>query len=183
MTGAVDHRGVDPEDLIRDTAQRAPSRENLETLLAAVAARNGAAAPRIDDDGTVVVSLADEVELTLLHRAGVSGFIAAAPMPDRLAGDPDLLLDLLCANLDWHRTAGATFAKLPDGGPCVLCGLIPASGGASDRDVQAFEKSLLDFATRAADWIDELELALDLAGDDRAAEPRPASGPPPAVFA
>jgi hypothetical protein len=142
-------------------------------------------APGFDADGTLSLSVADEVPLTLVQIDGLPGIIAAADLPAGLAGDAELLADLLAANLDWRRVGGATFGKLPGDGPVVLCRLLPVAtdDGADEAAGRRLERDLLDFAAVAADWIDDLEQALDL--EDAGAAPPPAApaAAPPRGFA
>ena len=155
---------ADPEQLLERLADAAPSRVTVEGLLGTIAARIGAPAPSFDQEGLLSLTIADEVSMTLVHGDGLPGVIAAAEMPETLTSNSDLLADLLTANLDWRRVGGATFGKLPGDGPVVLCRLLPITSdeGADETASKRLEQDLLDFATVAADWIDDLETSLDL---------------------
>jgi hypothetical protein len=169
-----DQAASDPEIALQQIGDASLTRQEVEEILAAFGSRNGLPPLVFDEDGTIELSIADEVEMVLLHVPSFPGVMAGAALPEGLGERGDLTRELLRANLSWAETAGATFVRFPGGGPYALCRLISLAG----RDDRAFERELLAFAGQARDWIDEIELGLDLPRTDADAGPAPRAGTP-----
>ena len=164
------------EALVTKTGETRLDRAEIEAVLAAFARRNGLPAMVFDEEGTIALSIADELEVTLALVAHFPGVLALVALPEELAVRGDVTRRLLQANLSWPLTAGGTFAKLPGDEAPQFCRLI----GLAERDDQVFERELMAFAERAREWLEEIELVLDLPPDEQT-RPREPAAPMPRV--
>ena len=163
-----------PDQAISRIAETRLDRTDIEAILAKFTARNQLPALRFGDDGMTELSIAGEVDLALFLVPDFPGLMVAACLPEELAEHSDICRELLQANLGWAQAHGATFSKFPNDGPFALCRCIALATG----DDRAFEQELLAFAEQAAEWIDEIELGLDLPADGGATPPAPPSASP-----
>ncbi|MCP5315830.1 MAG: type III secretion system chaperone [Chromatiaceae bacterium] len=146
------------EQRIAGLEDAVPDRDEVEAVLAAFAARNDLAPLLFDAEGEIAFGVGDDMDLHLVHVPSFPGVMAVVTLPKEIAARDDLSRDLLKANLSWATTGGGTFGRLPESGDYVFCQLIPLTTG----DDVAFEADLLAFAERAQDWLERIELALDL---------------------
>lgn len=164
------------EARVAKTVETKLERADVEAVLAAFTRRNGLPDMAFDEDGTVEMTIGDELDVTLALVPHFAGLLAVAALPEELAERDDITRRLLQANLSWPLTSGGTFARLPEGGAPAFCKLI----GLAERDDRVFERELMAFAERAQAWLEEIGLTIDLpadAEDDEPARPAGAGGP------
>ncbi|MEO1017731.1 MAG: type III secretion system chaperone [Pseudomonadota bacterium] len=153
---------MDIEAELRRIEASAVTRDDVEFVVKAFASRYGIDGLQLDEQGRTAIQTQDGYVVTLTYLPDRQGIIAALAMPEELGTRPDLLRELLEANLSFRQNTGGTFGKMPEGKQVIYCKVIPVTG----QDAAAFEQDLRRFFEVATGWLQDIELALDLDPED-----------------
>jgi hypothetical protein len=118
------------------------ARRSLDAMLAPLGRALGLGPLATDEDGTCRLVLDDGLDLVLLpdpSREIVLVWCTPGALPR--AGREEVLAALLCANLFWQGTSGATLALMPDSDLVILAAQTPLDADPSAAGLlQALEQ-------------------------------------------
>ena len=162
----------DAEAIVEHMVESALSREDVDAVLAGLAAECGLGALGLDEDGRCELADPEGRPVLLLYRPPFPGLVIAASVTDEAALAPRMQTALLRTNRSWAATGGGTFALLDGDGPVFFLRRVPLSGGGP---VELY-RAIMAHAAAAEAWETHITFILD-AEDDAGAETRQVAGP------
>ena len=127
------------------------TRDDIDAVLNQLAERLELDSLRLDENNTAELTVDDSIALYLVYLTHQPGLIAAIPLPARQSDRPEVLAQLLQANLSWELTQGGIFGMVPGFKEPMLCRLMVIT----DRDraqVDRLDRDLAGFVELATAW-------------------------------